>query len=73
MQFAGIEARLENGIDALLALHSVKTGKFATDDDSGEMMAVTFDGKVLAREAGSNPGFNLFGVEHGVGPQARSL
>jgi hypothetical protein len=38
----------------------------------GEMMAVAFDGKMLAGQAGGDPGFDLFGVQH-VTPQFRSL
>jgi hypothetical protein len=64
---------LEDRIDALLALDAVQPGKLAADDHGREMMSVAVHGKMLAGQAGGNPGFDLFGVEHDVTPQARSL
>jgi hypothetical protein len=73
VQFAGIEARLEDGVDALLALDAIQPGEFAADDHGGKMVAVAFDGEVLAGQAGGDPGFDLFQDAACVAPQARSL
>ena len=48
----------------LLALDAVQAGELATDDDGGEVMAVTLDGNMFAGQARGDPAFNLFRVQH---------
>jgi hypothetical protein len=73
VQFAGIEARLEDGIDALLALDAIQPGKLAADDDGGKVMAVAFDGKVRRRAGRRRSRIRFVSDPACVTPQARSL
>jgi len=67
MQLPGSELFLEGLIDALLPLDATHPGKFRTNDESLEMLAVAIQGEMLTGHAGENEFFDLIGV-HMVRP-----
>src|SRR5574343_303005 len=68
MQFAAIEARLEDLIDPLLALHTALADELIADDQCVKMMPVAVEFKVGTIHPGEDELFDLIGVHHRVQP-----